>query len=258
MEDHKSLKQQFREFTSGTPSQAQYWLNKYNWDLYTAVDQFLSKHPDSHNRPTSGNATTMDNGQDQKIVNIFNKYKDQSSGKIEIEGTIQYLQDLGIDPEDPASLVLSYTLGSPSTGVFERDSFVDTWEALDCTDLPSMTTFIKTKTANLHTNLPYLRKVYEFTFGYILEPHQKKVSAEDAAMYWQLLLQEVFPRVELWTEFINDDWQKPITRDAWNMLFLFLQDFEKDPKLENYDDAASWPSIIDSFVEWAKENEKLE
>lgn len=33
------------------------------------------------------------------------------------------------------------------------------------------------------------------------------------------------------------------------MFYLFLQDFEKDPRLKEYDDTAAWPSLIDEFVE---------
>lgn len=193
------------------------------------------------------------------IAAIFDKYKDNETGNIEIEGTIQYLEDLGYDAEDPVALVLAYFLESPSTGVFKKDSFINQWSHKNAETISEMKSVLSNFKIKLAHDDEFLKQVYDFTFGFIIEGSQKKISHEDAVLYWQLLLSDRFPReVKLWTEYIYEDWQKPISRDAWNMFFLFLKEsFSTDPQLQNYDEAAAWPSIIDGFVEWLRENNML-
>jgi DCN1-like protein 1/2 len=49
---------------------------------------------------------------------------------INIEGTIRYLQALGLDPEEPVVLVLAYQLDSPAIGAFTRTGFVEGWRTI--------------------------------------------------------------------------------------------------------------------------------
>jgi len=56
---------------------------------------------------------------------------------INIEGTIRYLQALGLDPEEPVVLVLAYQLDSPSIGIFTRQGFVEGWRTIGYDPTPS-------------------------------------------------------------------------------------------------------------------------
>jgi DCN1-like protein 1/2 len=49
---------------------------------------------------------------------------------INIEGTMQFLQELQLDLEDPVVLVLAYQLEAPSLGVFTRQGFVEGWKSM--------------------------------------------------------------------------------------------------------------------------------
>ena len=49
---------------------------------------------------------------------------------INIEGTIRYLEALGLDPEEPVVLVLAYQLDSPAIGAFSRTGFVEGWRTI--------------------------------------------------------------------------------------------------------------------------------
>lgn len=148
--DHRELKQQFADVTGSTTSVAQYWLGKHSWDLAQATNAYFLKYGSS---APPAKRTKLNNSH---IAAIFDKYKgmygtstifmittttsqwkssilttnyftDNETGNIEIEGTIQYLEDLGYDAEDPVALVLAYFLESPSTGVFKKDSFINQW-----------------------------------------------------------------------------------------------------------------------------------
>lgn len=73
---------------------------------------------------------------------------------------------------------------------------------------------------------------------------------ETAIAYWDLLLAPVYgAKVGIWCDFLNELWKRAISRDTWNMFYVFLQDWDKDPELKLYDEEAAWPSLIDEFVE---------
>ncbi len=77
---------------------------------------------------------------------------------------------------------------------------------------------------------------------------------ETATEYWRLLLGPMYgDKIEKWIAFLNQEWKQAVSKDTWNMFFIFLQDYEKDPELSEYDETAAWPSIIDDFVEYIKE-----
>lgn len=258
--------QQFLEVTeSSSPSAAVALLEKSNFDVNAAINSYNSSKFSS----LKSNCLKTD----EKLIEIFNKYEDPTTGKIEIEGTIEYLSDLDIEPEDPAALYLSYILDSPSTGVFERIFFVSGWSSLNVTNLKDMQKKLAAIKNTLFGPIELLqndaelnetfKKVYSFTFQYILNsnntPLLKKLDYEDCMLYWDLLLKPKYLKeILVWNEFISKDYKKAINKDAWNMLLIFLNDFHDDPKLEKYDEMASWPLIIDNFVEYYKENKSIE
>lgn len=38
------------------------------------------------------------------------------------------------------------------------------------------------------------------------------------------------------------------------MFLVFLDEYKEDKQFSTYDETAAWPSLIDSFVEYFKEN----
>jgi DCN1-like protein 1/2 len=66
-----------------------------------------------------------------EINAVFNKYKDhEDPNDLGIEGTIAFVQDLGVDLEDPVTLALAYKLYSPRLGSFPRSLFILGWVEL--------------------------------------------------------------------------------------------------------------------------------
>jgi hypothetical protein len=43
---------------------------------------------------------------------------------------MSYFETIGLDPEEPAVLVVGYHLDAPSLGVFTRQGFVEGWKNL--------------------------------------------------------------------------------------------------------------------------------
>lgn len=140
-------------------------------------------------------------------------------------------------------------------------------ETLD--DMKKHVQYLETQ---LNTNVDYLRRIYEFTFTFSLDEGQRTLrkflnfehltrdytniykALETANEYWRLLLRPIYgDKIESWITFLNQKWKQAISKDTWNMFFIFLQDYEKDPELATYDETAAWPSIIDDFVDFIKE-----
>lgn len=57
---------------------------------------------------------------------------------------------------------------------------------------------------------------------------------------------------EWWFEFLRVKGSKGVSKDTWQMLPEFIRTI--DEKFEQHDATAAWPSTIDDFVDWAKEN----
>ncbi|CEP21421.1 Defective in cullin neddylation protein 1 [Cyberlindnera jadinii] len=118
------------------------------------------------------------------------------------------------------------------------------------TTIEAMKQYVDQLDKRLITDPDYLKKVYKFTFGFLLEDGQKTLPLETAIAYWDLLLTPVYgAKVGIWCDFLNESWKRAISKDTWNMFYVFLQDWDKDPELKLYDEEAAWPSLIDEFVE---------
>lgn len=100
----------------------------------------------------------------------------------------------------------------------------------------------------------YFTTIYRFTFSYILPAGTRSLPNESAIAYWILLLGDKFGKLGSWNRFITTEYRKSISKDTWNMILEFANYLKGDPGLKNYDIEASWPSVIDEFVEYLKEN----
>lgn len=50
--------------------------------------------------------------------------------RIGVEGSMRYLQDLGVKLDEPAVLAILAELNAPTMGEFTRDGFIDGWTNL--------------------------------------------------------------------------------------------------------------------------------
>lgn len=229
-------------------------LQANNWAINAAISAYFAQQPDK--KPL-----------DPKLMQIFEKYTTpESPESIDIDGTLQYLEDLGLDPEDPASLTLSYILGSPQTGVFKKREFCVGWSAVGATTLPGMKKALLAKHTEILADDAEFEKFYTYVFDFIRESdlRVKQILYADATAYWRLLFGAkqidgvAAQRLEQWYEFLAKI-NKTVTRDSWRMFLLFFnQVILPDPtKLLAYEELSAWPSLIDEYVEWLQETDAL-
>lgn len=241
-----SIKEHFIELTLASLATASKFLDAHGWNLDSAAAAFFNSQPSP----------------DPKVVAIFDKYRStENPDVISIDGTLAYLEDLNLDPEDPISLTLAYVLESPQTGEFRRDPFVRKWLALSVNTLEDMRKHVVEKHRHLSESVEEFEPFYQFVFEFVrgADPRIKTIPHDEAIVYWQMLLDPRFPtakhRLASWYKFI-DSTGKHISRDSWNMFLKFLvQVVVPDPQeLSAYDEMSAWPSIIDEYVEWIADN----
>lgn len=204
---------------------------------------------------------------DSKLIAIYDKYKDgDNEDRIDINGTIAYLEDLRLDPDDPTSLMLAFFLESPSMGVFLRDKFLSKWQAEKIDSLKGMREFTLNLYEQLAANESLFQGVYNYTFEFLMEvPGQRLLSYELAIDYWKLLFMNrdefkpCYQRLEQWFDFVSSEYRRGFSKDTWQMFYLFIKNIAlQDPThFKDYDEMSAWPSVIDEYIEYLKENELL-
>ena len=111
-------------------------------------------------------------------------------------------------------------------------------------------------------------KVYKYTFILGKASGQKAVPLDVAVTYWDLLFSSPLsavkwtspnsPWLTWWSEFLHARWKKSVNRDMWNETLKFAQLTLEDEALSFWNEDASWPSVIDDFVEYVKKEKRGE
>lgn len=249
--------------THCSESSAQKYLKSTRYNVEMAVDAYLRKH--------SGAAGQGGPRVDTKqLERIFVKYAD-GEDEIGIEGTMQYLEDLGMGLDEVGVLGLAMELGAPTQGIFTRAGFIGGWQALRISSLEGMKQHAATLTPALTTASlvekddqasDLFKKTYLHTFTFALTPPSRTLPLDSAVVFWDLLLGpsedgggvSKFARLDQWKRFVTEK-GRGISRDVWNLLYDFIHTVR--PDLSDYDEAEAWPVMIDEFVAWAKKDDGL-
>ncbi|KAL8669808.1 MAG: hypothetical protein Q9224_007715, partial [Gallowayella concinna] len=117
-------------------------LKNHNWNIEQAVDAeeplgimkrktnellFNNKRYFQSNNPKDTSSAT------QTLNKLFDTYRDNAKEEpdtISVEGSMRYLQDLGLSLEEPVVLAILTELSAPTMGELTRQGFVDGWKRL--------------------------------------------------------------------------------------------------------------------------------
>lgn len=123
-------------------------------------------------------------------------------------------------------------------------------------------------------------KVYEFTFTFARPEGQKSLGTssrlphtgtwtdtmpdlDSAIAFWELIMpySPTFTgnggtftpgQLAMWIEFLRSKTKgRAVSKDSWNLFLEFTADI--DQHFSNHDEMGAWPSVIDDFVAYAKE-----
>ena len=74
----------------------------------------------------------------QATKDEFLKYKPSDSADIEAEGVSAFFDDLGIDPMDPVTLVISFYMQAEEMGTYKQKEFCEGLIAMGCETVPQL------------------------------------------------------------------------------------------------------------------------
>jgi len=255
----KDKLKQFQETTgtSGDQQVALACLKAHKWNLETAVDAFFTDSTPYYAASSRGGKKKTST---KKIQTLFKKYEEKGqpadSRAILIDGMVQLCSDLDVDPSDTALLVLSWRCEAGRTCKFTESEFTEGLERLGCDSIEALKKQLPSLRGELEKADSH-KEIYQYTYDWAKEEGQKSLSLEMAVGLWQLLLTGKFALLDDWCSFVTEHAEKrPVPKDVWNMLLDFSTEVKSD--LSNYDPYGSWPTMIDEFVDWYKEEKGLD
>ena len=171
---------------------------------------------------------------------------DPDGDEINVDGTLKWCKDLGVDPEDVVLLPIAYELKSPSVGSFPRKPWIDGWKTLGCDSIPSMQAALPKLRDKLANDPKYFTSVYNYTFEFAKTGAQRSIGVDIAIAFWGLLVPHGLTGNALahtpsddsddedtlmdeeggwepeftdwWFEFLTSKGGKGVSKDTWTMV----------------------------------------
>ncbi|KAL1594243.1 Scaffold-type E3 ligase [Nothophoma quercina] len=217
---------------------------------------------------SGGGGTQASSGAKTALNKLFDQYRENAAGEpdqIGVDGTMSYFEQLEVDLEGMDFLAVSEIIQAPTMGSITREGFVNGWVERDCDTIEKQKAYIKNLKSQLPADKTVFTRVYKYTFLLAKTTEQKAVPLENAIAYWDLLFASPLsavkwsspdsPWLDWWKEFLEAKWKKSVNKDMWNETLKFAQLTLQDEAISFWNEESSWPSVIDDFVEWVK-NEK--
>ncbi|KAJ5718326.1 hypothetical protein N7488_003972 [Penicillium malachiteum] len=200
---------------------------------------------------------------EHSVNHVFSKYHGASDepDKIGIEGAMRFLGDIDVKLDEITCLAIAEFCKCPTMGEFTRAEFVQAWVGQRCQTIAQMKTHANRLRMKLRTDMDYRRSVYLYTFLVSRIQGQRHVQHDIAVDHWRLFFTEegsnsgnsaTTPWLDWWIEFLEGRGKRPISRDLWGQIELFLVEANKDETFSWWNEEASWPPTIDDFVLWVK------
>ncbi|KAF9765481.1 hypothetical protein IL306_002234 [Fusarium sp. DS 682] len=196
---------------------------------------------------------------------LFSQLQDPSDekDKLELESTMSYLTEkLQINIENAELLVALELLQAPSVGVITRTGYVDGWKVTGAgATHQEHAAYLRKLIKSLSSDPALFKKVYRYTFIVGRDADQKALNLDTAIVYWDILfappgMEWKTPNhnwLQLWKSFLNAKWTRSVNKDMWNMALEFALKSLSDESLSFWNENGAWPSVIDDFVDWCRE-----
>lgn len=233
----------FMAFTQTSEKTAMYCLSKHDWRLDIASDSYFAE-------PELYLIEIKPSIDRRKIEVLFNRLKDPDDpNKIGVEGITKFCEELRLDPTSRIVLIIAWKFKAAVQCEFTKSEFVNGMIELSVDDLEKLRRILPNLENELADRAKF-KSLYQYTFDFAKSPEQKSLDLEMAIAYWNILLGDRFKFLDLWTQFLTEQYKRAIPRDTWNLLLEFSLMISDD--MSNYDEEGAWPALIDDFVEWAK------
>ncbi|KAF2264787.1 DUF298-domain-containing protein [Lojkania enalia] len=251
----KSAISQFMSFTQSDRNTAIRFLKGAGWNQEAAVNGFFS----------GGGGSTVSSSAKSNLNKIFDKYREDpanSPDSFGVEGSMKYLEAIGIDIEGLDCLATLEIIQAPGMGEMTREGFVEGWSAVNADTIDKQKAYMNNLKQTLPSSKDAFTKIYKYTFQLAKAGNSKAITLDVATAYWELLFTSPLstvkwksassPWIDWWIEFLNTSWKKSVNKDMWNETLKFAQMTLEDEAISFWNEESSWPSVIDEFVDFVK------
>ncbi|RKF73702.1 Defective in cullin neddylation protein 1 [Golovinomyces cichoracearum] len=242
---------EFIRLTGASEKIARKFLRSAAWRTDIATDNYF----------TNLNSKSILREQ-ETLSKMFTSYLDPNYGgeSLGVDGVMKYLQDLGVNLETAEIFVPLEIVQAPGLGEITKSGFVNGWSAVGCDQISKQKIYVASQIKKMSADWAFFKKVYRHAFFASKESSQKAIPLENAIVYWNLLfnvsgrrwISDSVDWLELWTQFLQENWNKTVNKDMWNQTFEFYQKSIDDEKLSFWSEDGAWPGVIDDFVAYAK------
>jgi DCN1-like protein 1/2 len=121
-----------------------------------------------------------------------------------------------------------------------------------------MTTHATTLRTKIPTNPDLYRRVYRYAFPISRMPGQRNLPFDLAAEQWRLFFTAdrggvpwstaSTPWLEWWLEFLESRGKKPVNKDLWEQVEVFMRKTREDEAFGWWSVDGAWPGALDEFV----------
>mmetsp|Transcript_44848 Transcript_44848/g.106363 ORF Transcript_44848/g.106363 Transcript_44848/m.106363 type:complete len:254 (-) Transcript_44848:262-1023(-) len=240
----RSVCQQFCEFTGTSLDVAARCLKSNSWNIHQALEAFWER-PEAF--ASAAPPVDMD-----ALHKLFEKYKEEDSEAVGLDGLIALCADLDVAPDDIRMLVLCFNLQVKSGVHWTRAEFLSGMAAIGCDSVAKIKAAFSSMQADLAAPARF-KAFYHYAFDVSRQEGQKVLDLGTAIQLWRMLLHDKFVHLERWCAYMANDYGKSINKDTWLLTLDFA--LQADEKLEKIDlDNSAWPIVIDEFVEHFRAN----
>lgn len=165
------------------------------------------------------------------------------------EGMEKFCEDVGVEPENVAMLVLAYKMGAKNMGFFTQSEWLKGLTDLQC-DTAGKVQCKLDYLRNLLNEPNTFKVIYRYAYDFARDKDQRSMDIETAKAMLQLLLGKHWPLYAQFAQFLEQSKYKVINKDQWCNILEFSRTISND--LNNYDVDGAWPVMLDEFVEWLR------
>ncbi|KAG2200834.1 hypothetical protein INT47_001365, partial [Mucor saturninus] len=197
-------------------------------------------------------ATAQSKYEAEECRKWFDKYADKDNRDlIGPDGCQSFFSDIGISLESIQPLIIGYKMKSSRMGYITWDEWFDVIKPNICSMVNDgkLKVVVDQWEGSVLNDPEEYMQFYLFTFNYAKTTGQKSMDVETAIAFWQIMLQDKYPIVKSFIQFLQEAHPvKVINKDQWSNMLYFCQSVPED--LRNYDNTSSWPVLFDDYVEW--------
>lgn len=219
--------------------------------MKSVKDLFTRKPKDKLTSQGSAN----EGGQRDAVMEMYDKYKDKEDDQVGPDGILDLCSDMGVEPTDVKLLILAWKFNAETQGYFTRQEWQRGMEGMRVDSPQSLLAKLDSVHRQLRsaTSSQPFKEFFRFSFRFSRSPGQKALEIDTVKVLLPTVLPPPHPHVEKLLMFLNASPSiRGFNEDQWSSFLLFSHDIR--PDLSNFDPDGAWPSVLDDFASYCKDN----